>query len=186
MVSSLDRKGDGNAGGGRFAVTEITRIGMTISPAYGRSTWIRDRLPRPQGMIVAKWTFTKRTLTHMDNRFVRSALPALACLSLLLAGCGGLNLWPFGGEKDQDRIGAPADATEYQCAGGKHFYVRYLDNGGAAWVIFPEREFRLDKVAAAAGTRYSNRVATLEVNGNEATLADGPAISFIGCKATGK
>ena len=121
----------------------------------------------------------------MDNRFVRSALPALACLSLLLPGCSGVNLWTFGGEKDQDRTRGPSNATEYQCAGGKRFYVRYLDNGGAAWIIFPEREFRLNKVTSAPGTRYSNGATTLDINGNEATLAEGPAISFAGCKAIG-
>lgn len=119
-----------------------------------------------------------------NNRFARSALPAAASLALLLAGCGGFNIWPYGGGKEQSRT--PADATEYQCAGGKHFYVRYLYNGGAAWIIFPDREFRLDKVASAAGTRYTNGIAILEVNGNEATLADGSAISFTGCKAAGK
>ena len=117
----------------------------------------------------------------MNHRFVRSTLPALA-LSFILSACGGVNVWPFGGEKNQERSRTPANATAYQCAGGKHFYLRYLDNGGAAWIILPEREFRLDKLAAT-GTRYGNGVATLDVNGNEATLADGPAISYAGCKA---
>ena len=118
----------------------------------------------------------------MGNRFIRAALLAPVCLSLLLAGCGGVNVWPFGGEKERSR--APSNATEYQCIGGKRFYVRYLDNGGAVWLIYPDREVRLDKVAAA-GTRYSNGIAVLDINGNEATLADGPTISFAGCKAAG-
>ena len=122
----------------------------------------------------------------MDNKFVRATLPALACLSLLLAGCGSVNLWPFGGETNQERARTPSDATEYQYAGGKRFYLRYLDNGNAAWIIFPEREFRLDKVTSAAGTRYSNGIATLDINGNEATLTDGSALPFAGCKAAGK
>lgn len=122
----------------------------------------------------------------MANRFVRPALPVLACWSLLLAGCGSISLWPFGGATDQDRTRAPSDAAEYQCAGGKHFYVRDLDNGGAAWIIFPEREFRLDRMTSAAGTRYSNGITTLNINGSETTLADGSAIAFAGCKAAGK
>lgn len=122
----------------------------------------------------------------MDNKFVRLALPVLTGLSFLLSGCGGVNLWPFSGEKNQDRLRTPSNATEYQCTGGKRFYLRYLDNGDAAWIIFPEREFRLDKVTSATGTRYSNGIAILDINGNEATLADGPAISFDGCKAVGK
>lgn len=121
----------------------------------------------------------------MDNKFIRLALPVLTGLSFLLSGCGGVNIWPFSGEKNQDRLRTPSNATEYLCTGGKRFYIRYLDNGGAAWVIFPEREFRLDKVTFATGTRYSNGIATLDINGNEATLVDGPAISFAGCKAAG-
>ena len=110
-------------------------------------------------------------------------LPALAGVSLLLAACGSVNLWPFGDGKQAERSRTPAHATEYQCNGGKRFYVRYLDSGGAAWVIFPEREFRLDKVASASGIRYSNGIALLDTNGDEASLRDGPTIAFTGCKA---
>jgi membrane-bound inhibitor of C-type lysozyme len=119
------------------------------------------------------------------NKFARTAL-ALTCLSLFLAGCGSVNLWPFGGESNQERARVPSDAIEYQCAGGKHFYLRYLDNGGAAWIIFPENEFRLNKVTSATNPRYSNGITTLNVNDNEVTLAEGSAISFAGCKAAGK
>ncbi len=121
----------------------------------------------------------------MENRFNGSKSAALVCLALLVTGCGSVNLWPFGSDATPERSRALANATEYQCDAGKRFYVRYLDGGGAAWVILPEREFRLDKVAAASGTRYSNGSATLEVNGNEAALADPPAISFTGCKGAG-
>jgi len=106
-------------------------------------------------------------------------------LSLLLSGCSGsINIWPFDGPKAQDRPRTPPNATEYQCHNAKRFYVRYLDNGNAAWVIYPEREVRLDKVTTDSGTRYSNGIAVLEVNGDVTTLADGPAISFTGCKPT--
>lgn len=123
----------------------------------------------------------------MGNRFIRAALLASAGLSLLLSGCGSVNvnLWPFGGEGAQERPMTPPNSTEFQCNGGKRFYVRYLDNGAAAWLIYPDREVRLDKVNSTAGVRYSNGIAMLEINGNEATLTDGPAISYTGCKAAG-
>ena len=120
----------------------------------------------------------------MGNQFSCWRSPASACLVLFIAGCGSVNLWPFGGEGAQERSRAPANAAEYQCDAGKRFYVRYLDGGSSAWVILPEREFRLDKVAAGSGTRYGNGSATLEVNGSEASLADAPAIAFTGCKRT--
>lgn len=123
----------------------------------------------------------------MGNKFIATALPAAVCLATFVAGCGSVNVnvWPFGGEKVQDRSRPPANATEFQCQGGKRFHVRYLDNGSAAWVILPEREFRLDKTAAESGTRYGNGIAVLDINGSEASLADSSATSFANCKAAG-
>ena len=127
----------------------------------------------------------------MKSRCIQTLLAAPVCICLMLSGCGERSikdLWPLGGEKTQERSRIPSNATEYQCTGGKHLYVRYLDNGGSAWLIFPEREVRLDKVAStpgAAGVRYSNGSAVFNVNGNEATYTDGSEISYAGCKAAG-
>jgi membrane-bound inhibitor of C-type lysozyme len=126
----------------------------------------------------------------MATRFARRSLPAALALSLLLAACGSVRdsvsgLWPFHGEA-QERADVPANATAYECAGGKHFYVRSLDGGASAWVILPEREFRLGRVGEA-GTRYGNGSATLEITGNVANLSEGSTVSYADCKAqTGK
>src|SRR5215212_3390673 len=125
----------------------------------------------------------------MGSRFLPATFSAAVSVSLLLSGCGSLSkldVWPFGGDKKESRSGPPANATEFQCDGGKRFYVRYLENGAAAWLILPDREVRFDKVAADSGMRYSNGNAVLEVHGSEATLAVGAAVSFTGCKAVGK
>lgn len=112
-----------------------------------------------------------------------AALPAFLSLSVLVAGCSGVSAYlPFGEERNLERSRVPANALTYACAGGKRFYLRYLDNGGAAWVILPEREFRLDKVAGDGGTRFGNGKAELSINGEEATLSDGPTVSYNGCK----
>jgi hypothetical protein len=116
----------------------------------------------------------------MAIRIIPTALSASLCLSLLLAGCGGVSLWPFGSDKPQERR-TPANATEYQCNAGKRFYVRYLD--GAAWVILPEREFRLNKSETAG--RYSNGATVLEAGEGEVTLREGSAVTYAGCKAAG-
>ena len=121
----------------------------------------------------------------MTSKFTRLAWTAPLCLALVLPACSGIKLWPFGREEARERSRVPANASEYQCAGAKRFYLRMLENGGAAWVILAEREVRLDKVATATGTRYSNGIAVLNLNGNEATLEDGPANSFTGCKKAG-
>ena len=79
----------------------------------------------------------------------------------------------------------PANSTEYVCDKGRKFYVRLIDSGASAWLILPEREVSLAKVASANG-RYSNGITTLEIDGTNATLDDGPANLFKGCKVPGK
>lgn len=124
----------------------------------------------------------------MKNKTLHAPLLATVGLSLLLSGCGSLNITmpslPFTGEKARNLT--PANSTEYQCKGGKYFYVRYLDNGGAAWLIYPDREVRLSKINDAAEKQYSNGIATLTITGGDAMLADGPAIAYSECKAASK
>lgn len=121
----------------------------------------------------------------MQRKLMRMTGAGLACIPLLLAGCGEMNVkkyLPFGGDAVQERSRTPANATEYQCAAGKRFYVRTLEGGAAVWLILPERELRLDKREAESGLRYGNGIALLEINGSDATLKDGATVSFAGCK----
>ncbi|HEY5293712.1 MAG TPA: MliC family protein [Burkholderiales bacterium] len=125
----------------------------------------------------------------MKIGFFRKASPVFAGMALFLAGCSTTsfdlnNLWPLGG-KEQDLSRTPAGATAYACEGGKRLFVRYLDNGAAAWVILPEREFRLNKTASTSGTRYGNGSSMLEIKDNEVTLFDGTKPTHAGCKASG-
>jgi membrane-bound inhibitor of C-type lysozyme len=123
----------------------------------------------------------------MKHPSTHIAALTLAGSSLLLGACSSVsvNLWPFGGGKEQDLSRTPAGAIAYACEGGKRLFVRYLDNGAAAWIILPDREFRLNKVTPGAGARYSNGSATLDIKDNEATLFDGTKPTHAGCKASG-
>ena len=112
-------------------------------------------------------------------RQVRRQVAALL-LPILLAGCSGFSLWPFADGPQGREPAPPPNATAYRCDGGKQFYVRMLE-GGAAWVILPEREFRLDKTAGAEG-RYSNAAARFEIRADEASLSDGSGQTFSGCR----
>lgn len=105
---------------------------------------------------------------------------AALLLPILLAGCSGFSVWPFADGPQGRKPAPPPNATAYRCDGGKQFYVRMLE-GGAAWVILPEREFRLDKTAGADG-RYSNGAAHLEIKAQEASLSDGPGQMYSGCR----
>jgi len=107
---------------------------------------------------------------------------ALATAVLALSACASVNVWPFNLDK-VERSRAPANATAYQCDGGRRLYVRMLDNGTAAWVILPEREIRLEKTGAAAATNYAYRGTLLEIKGTEAALFEGSRPLLTGCKA---
>ena len=104
---------------------------------------------------------------------------AAACLASLLAGCGGFNVWPFGEGGATEVSRKPTNATEYVCEGGKAFYVRNLE-GGAVWLIAPDREIRLEKLAGTSGAYGVGKV-RLEIAAQTATLFDPPA-QFLGCK----
>jgi membrane-bound inhibitor of C-type lysozyme len=119
----------------------------------------------------------------MKHGITRAA--ALAGASLLLSACSSITLWPFSANPEANPTRAPAGATAYACAGSKHLFVRYLDNGAAAWVILPEREFRLDKVSADSGTRYGNGSDTLELSGKAATLSEDGSVTYADCKPSG-
>jgi len=107
-----------------------------------------------------------------------------AALALALGGCGDLSFGLLGrdGEiPEQNR--KPANATEYDCDGGKVFYVRQLE-GGAVWLIAPDREIRLERQAGADSNRYAVARTLLELDGDTAQLSDPPS-SFTGCKRAG-
>ncbi len=115
----------------------------------------------------------------------RITLCTTAIAALSLSGCESVKVWPFDGKNTPPQARTIANATEYQCTGGKRFHVRNVDNGAAMWLIYPDREVSLPK-AASGSSRYTNGVAVLEINGNEASLSDGPTINYTGCKAAGK
>ena len=115
------------------------------------------------------------------------AFPTFAlAMSLLLGGCGGMpsmpNIWPFA-DSGKERSRVPRGATVYACDNARTLYVRYVDDGKAAWVILPDREFRLNPVISASGARYSNGIGTLDTKGEEATLSDGATVTHANCKA---
>jgi membrane-bound inhibitor of C-type lysozyme len=107
----------------------------------------------------------------------------LLSAGIAVSACGGVDVWPFKSDKGVERSRVPANATEYQCAANKKFYVRRLEGGTSVWLILPERELRLDR-QGSEGNRYGNGVAVLDLSGSEASLTDGSAPAYAGCKTT--
>jgi membrane-bound inhibitor of C-type lysozyme len=113
-----------------------------------------------------------------------SNILAATVIALLLPACSSVKVWPFDDDKSTGRTSDRVNATEYNCEGGKRFYVRSIDNGAAVWLILRDREVRLDK--AASGNSYSNGITLLDINGSDAALKDGDKTTFSGCKAATK
>jgi hypothetical protein len=105
-------------------------------------------------------------------------------LLLTAAACSSVDKYnPFSEEKAAEAY-KPANATEYLCEGSKRFFVRTLAKENAVWLIYPDREVRLE-AAGEGSNRYTNSVAVLEINGEASSLSDGPNINYSGCKAVG-
>ncbi len=102
------------------------------------------------------------------------ALAALAALG----GCSMIrDLWS-GGPKEQSR--AHEGALTLACDQGKTLIVR-VDAGKSAWIIQPEREFRLD-AAGGESSRYTNGKATLTVSGAEMSFEEPGSPALTHCR----
>ncbi len=109
-------------------------------------------------------------------------------LALTVAGCSSVNLWPFSDDKERTAGSAePANATRYHCDGNKTFYVRPMYEGKSVWLILPDRQVRLDRTDSG---KFSNGISVLSIEGTNASLTDGPSITYANCstqpKATAK
>jgi len=107
-----------------------------------------------------------------------------AILALATAGCGSISVWPFGDDKERTAGNVePANATRYHCDGNKTFYVRPLNESKSVWLIFPDRQVRLDSTGPG---KYSNGISVLTTDGTNASLTDGPSISYLNCSTQPK
>ena len=107
-------------------------------------------------------------------------LLAAAAVTTGLNGCSG-GWWPFRSSAEQG-VRLPADAVEYNCAQGKRLVVRHPVDGKSVWVMYPDREFRLDRVGAAE--QYSNGATTLIAGEGNVTLSAEGSTQFADCKRT--
>lgn len=102
-------------------------------------------------------------------------------LGTLLAACSSIGLSNPFGAKDIELSRVPANATEYRCENNQYFYVRMLNSGADAWLIYPDHEVNLTR-SAGSTSRYTSGVITLELNGENTTLNDGDKVAYAACK----
>lgn len=106
---------------------------------------------------------------------------AILALGALLSGCsGGWLPWGNSGREQPQRL--PEGATELACAQGKRLVVRYTADGKSAWVLLPDREFRLDRVAQGGAERYANGPNALSIEGDGIALDIDGARQFSDCR----
>jgi membrane-bound inhibitor of C-type lysozyme len=100
---------------------------------------------------------------------------ALASGALLVSGC---SLWPWSVPEPQaPRL--PADTRVYSCDGNKRLMFRPVNDSKSMMLMFPEREFRLDRGAAG---QYTNGHTTLTVTGDEARLEEAGSVTLVNCR----
>lgn len=120
----------------------------------------------------------KSGLSKMTVKYIHTLV--LSTILILLTSCGSMpKLNPFAKAGNENPL-APKNATLYVCDNNKSFYVRMLNNGNDAWLIYPDHEVNLPK--AGSDNRYTSGLITLVINGAETTLNDGEKIAYTNCK----
>jgi len=108
-------------------------------------------------------------------------LTIVVAMSAVMTGCGG-GWWPFARSDGEQPRRLPEGAVEHACAQGKRLLLRHAPDGKSVWVIYPDREFRLDRLAAGPGERYSNGVSTLIAEVDGISLDSNGIREFAECK----
>lgn len=106
----------------------------------------------------------------------------LALLALFASSCSVLKPLKVFNTETKERSKNPENATEYVCESNKHFFVRMLNKGADAWLIFPDHEVNLAQ-SSTEKNRYVSGAITLVLNGDQTTLTDGDVLSYSACKA---
>lgn len=107
---------------------------------------------------------------------------ALASIALVISACSIVKPLNVFKTETKERSKNPENATEYICENNKHFFVRMLNKGADAWLIFPDHEVNLAQ-SSTDKNRYVSGAITLVLNGEQTTLTDGDVLSYTGCKA---
>lgn len=75
----------------------------------------------------------------------------------------------------------PKDTTQFQCANNEFFYLKYLEENNAVWVILKDREFRLDKIDDG-NKAYANSTTSLDINEGSAVIKLDSSILYEDCQ----
>ncbi len=117
----------------------------------------------------------------MTKRFLKMSLLGIFT-ALLLNACSTSRFLSgdiFNG-KARELPRTPVGSVAYLCDSNAQFYVRMLNNGNDAWIIYPDHEVDLPKQADG---RFTNGTAVFTPSADSATLTDGEKVNYTSCKA---
>ncbi|OYY50697.1 MAG: hypothetical protein B7X95_09325 [Methylophilaceae bacterium 17-44-8] len=106
----------------------------------------------------------------------------ITIIALCLSACSVLQPFKVFNTETKERSKNPENAIEYVCENNKHFFVRMLNKGADAWLIFPDHEVNLAQ-STTEKNRYVSGSITLVISGEQSTLTDGDVLAYTGCKA---
>ena len=109
----------------------------------------------------------------------------LICL-FLLNSCSSIkldkeNIKDIFSFDDKSQSLSPDNSTQFICDQNRTFFLRYLEDNNAVWIILNNREFRLDKVLVD-DNKYSNGKTVLEFFQDSVTISSNEKSLYKQCK----
>ena len=104
----------------------------------------------------------------------------------LLNGCSSFNLdkekiTDIFSLDDEDQILSPENSIQFTCDQNQIFFLRYLEDKNAVWIILDNREFRLEKDLVDA-SKYSNGKTVLEISQGNVSITSNEKFLYEQCK----
>ena len=104
----------------------------------------------------------------------------------LLNGCSSFNLdkekiTDIFSLDDEDQILSPENSIQFTCDQNQIFFLRYLEDKNAVWIILDNREFRLEK-DLIDDNKYSNGKTVLEISQGNVSITSNEKSLYKQCK----
>ena len=109
-------------------------------------------------------------------------------LSLLISSCTSIkldkeNIVDIFSLDDENQSLSPENSIQFTCDQNKKFFLRYLENKNAVWIILDNREFRLEK-DLVDDNKYSNSKTTLNNLQDNVSIISDEKYLYKECKET--
>lgn len=106
-------------------------------------------------------------------------------LSLLISSCTSIkldkeNIVDIFSLDDENQSLSPENSIQFTCDQNKKFFLRYLENKNAVWIILDNREFRLEKDLIE--DNYNNGKTILEISQNNVSIKSNEKFLYNQCK----